>query len=299
MTLQELRYFCVTAEVLHYTRAARLLYISQPSLSYAINKLEQELGLPLFEKNGKKVSLTKYGEEFLPYAKRALAEISEGTERLREMKIPSSGGISLGYIYSVSFSALPEFVNSFYKHQGGDRIAFRFRQGKAGELVEQLLNGTLDLLIAGKPDLASVDFIPIYRQELYLIVPSTHRLADADSITLADIAGEYFISLNHETLTYHQLEKEFRKAEFEPNTIIEADEYSSIAASVSTGAGVAIMPILPILDSFNVKRIPFADSSMYRDICMLRSSSHEMSPEVQRVWDLAKHISHEPGNKVK
>ena len=236
MTLQELRYFCVTAEVLHYTRASRLLYISQPSLSYAVSKLEQELGVPLFEKNGKKVTLTKYGEAFLPYAKRALAELSEGTERLREMKVPSTAGVSMGYIYSVSFSALPEFVNKFYTHQGNERIAFRFRQGKAGELIEHLLNGTLDLLIAGKPDLASIDYIPIYRQELYLIVPSTHRLADAEAVTLSDIAGEYFISLNHETLTYHQLEKEFKKAEFEPNTIIEADEYSSIAASVSTGA---------------------------------------------------------------
>ena len=237
MTLQELRYFCVTAEVLHYTRASRLLYISQPSLSYAISKLEQELGVPLFKKNGKKVTLTKYGEEFLPYAKRALAELSEGTERLREMKVPTSGGISLGYIYSV----------------------------------------------AGKPDIASIDYIPIYRQELYLIVHATHRLADAESVTLSDIAGEYFISLNHETLTYHQLEKEFRKAEFEPNTIIEADEYSSIAASVSTGAGVAIMPILPILDSFNVRRIPFTDSTMYRDICVLRSSSHEIS-QGHEIW---------------
>lgn len=54
MTLQELRYFCVTAEVLHYTRASRLLYISQPSLSYALNKLEQELGVSLFKKDGKK-----------------------------------------------------------------------------------------------------------------------------------------------------------------------------------------------------------------------------------------------------
>ena len=293
MTLQELRYFCVTAEVLHYTRASRLLYISQPSLSYAVSKLEQELGVPLFEKNGKKVTLTKYGEAFLPYAKRALAELSEGTERLREMKVPSTAGVSMGYIYSVSFSALPEFVNRFYTHQGNERIAFRFRQGKAGELIEHLLNGTLDLLIAGKPDLASIDYIPIYRQELYLIVPSTHRLADAEAVTLSDIAGEYFISLNHETLTYHQLEKEFKKAEFEPNTIIEADEYSSIAASVSTGAGVAIMPILPILDSFNVKKIPFADSFMYRDICVLRSSSRVMSPEVQSVWDLAEHISYE------
>jgi len=293
MTLQELRYFCVTAEVLHYTRASRLLYISQPSLSYAISKLEQELGVPLFEKNGKRVSLTKYGEEFLPYAKRALAELSEGTEHLREMKVPSSGEISMGYLYSVSFSALPDFVNRFYMHQGNEQTAFRFRQGKAGELIEQLLNGSLDFLIAERPDMASIDCIPVYRQELYLIVPATHRLADADSVTLADIVGERFISLNHETLSYHKLEKEFKRFEFEPNTIIEADEYSSIAASVSTGAGVAIMPILPILDSFNVGKIPFADSSMYRDICLLRSSSHEMSAAAQSVWDLAKQISGE------
>ena len=293
MTLQELRYFCVTAEVLHYTRASRLLYISQPSLSYAINKLEQELGVPLFEKDGKRVSLTKYGEEFLPYAKRALTEISEGIEHLREMKVPSSGGISMGYLYSVSFSALPDFVNRFYRHQGNEQTAFRFRQGKAGELIEQLLNGSLDFLIAERPDMASIDCIPVYRQELYLIVPATHRLADADSVTLADIEGERFISLNHETLSYHKLEKEFKRFEFEPNTIIEADEYSSIAASVSTGAGVAIMPILPILDSFNVRKIPFADSSMYRDICLLRSSSHEMSAAAKSVWDLAKQISDE------
>ena len=293
MTLQELRYFCVTAEVLHYTRASRRLDISQPSLSYAINKLEQELGVPLFEKDGKRVSLTKYGEEFLPYAKRALTEISEGIEHLREMKVPSSGGISMGYLYSVSFSALPDFVNRFYRHQGNEQTAFRFRQGKAGELIEQLLNGSLDFLIAERPDMASIDCIPVYRQELYLIVPATHHLADADSVTLADIEGERFISLNHETLSYHKLEKEFKRFEFEPNTIIEADEYSSIAASVSTGAGVAIMPILPILDSFNVRKVPFADSSMYRDICLLRSSSNEMSAAAKSVWDLAKQISDE------
>jgi hypothetical protein len=99
MTLQELRYFCVTAEVLHYTRAANLLYISQPSLSYAIGKLEKELGVPLFEKNGKKVSLTKYGKEFFPYAKRALSEVSNGIDHLQEMQQPTAGIINLGYIY--------------------------------------------------------------------------------------------------------------------------------------------------------------------------------------------------------
>ena len=298
MTLQELRYFCVTAEVLHYTRASRLLYISQPSLSYALSKLERELGVPLFEKNGKKVALTKYGEELLPYAKRALEEISEGTERLRKMKEPSVGGIGVGYIYSVSFAALPEFVNKFYMQQGSEHIAFRFRQGMAGELIEQLLNGALDFLIAGKSDIASIDCLPFYRQELFLIVPATHHFAGAESVLLSEISKENFISINHETLTYHQLEKEFRKAGFAPNTIIEADEYSSIAASVSMGAGVAIMPILPILDSFNVRAIPFADSSMYRDVCVLRDSSREMSPEVQSVWDFALHISDSFSNTI-
>lgn len=291
MTLQELRCFCVTADVLHYTRAARLLYITQPSLSHAISKLEQELGLPLFNKQGKKVSLTRYGEEFLPYAKRALNEISEGTEHLREMKSPGAGIISVGYLYSVSFGALPEFVNSFYMYQGGEHTAFRFRQGMAGELIEQLLNGTLDFLIAEDPDISSIESIPIYRQELYLIVPEGHRLSDAESVSLADIAGENFISINHQTLTYHTLENKFRQAAFAPNTIIEADEYSSIAASVSIGSGVAIMPILPILKSFNVRSIPFSDASMIRDICVLRCSSFEMNHDARGVWEFARSIS--------
>ena len=97
MTLQQLRYFCVTAEVLHYTRAAELLYISQPSLSYALSRLEKELNMPLFEKRGKQVALTTYGAEFLPYAKRALSELSKGQERLKELRAPSAGIINLGY----------------------------------------------------------------------------------------------------------------------------------------------------------------------------------------------------------
>ena len=140
MTLQELRYFCVTAEVLHYTRASRLLYISQPSLSYALNKLEQELGVSLFKKDGKKVTLTKYGEEFLPYAKRALAELSEGTEHLREMKVPASGGINMGYIYSVSFSALPEFVNKL-----ADRLPLPSGEGRRTyRAADQRFSGSAD-----------------------------------------------------------------------------------------------------------------------------------------------------------
>lgn len=291
MTLQELRYFCVTAEVLHYTRAANLLYISQPSLSYALNKLEKELGVPLFEKQGKKVSLTKYGTEFLPYAKRALNELSSGIEHLQEIQRPTAGIISLGYIYSVSFALLPSFVNRFYAYQGSDQTAFRFHQGTAGELIEQLLGGSLDLLIAGRTDISSIDCLPLYRQELFLAVPASHRFAERDAVSLNDLSEENFISITHDAAIYRQLETTFKKASIQPKTVFEADEYSSIAASVTTGAGVAIMPRLPILDNFNVKLIPFEEPSMTREVCLLRCNSYEMTPAVKSAWDFAKSSS--------
>ena len=292
MTLQQLRYFCVTAEVLHYTRAADLLYISQPSLSYALSKLEKELNMPLFEKRGKQIALTRYGAEFLPYAKRALNELSKGQDRLKELRAPSAGIINLGYIYSVSFSVLPSFVDRFYAHLGSRQTAFRFHQGMAGMLIEQLLNGSLDLLIAGRPDIDSIEYLPVASQELYLAVPASHRLAARTHVSLPEIADEQFISITHDAIIYRELADKFKKAGFSPNIVFEADEYSSIAASVTTGAGVAIMPRLPILDNFNLRMIPFdPDAQMTRDVCMLRYRLHAMTPAVQSVWDFAKHAS--------
>ena len=298
MTLQEIRYFCVTAEVLHYTRAANLLYISQPSLSYAIAKLEKALGVPLFEKHGKQVTLSKYGEAFLPYAQNVLRELSEGMHSINELKQPAAGIINLGYIYSVSFSVLPEFVNKYYDYQRGNQIGFRFHQGMAGALIEQLFNGDLDILIAGmtdEPDIASIEHLPIYSQELFLAVPANHPLAGKDSVTLDDLRGENFVSLNHDTVIYHQLEDRFKKADITPNTVFEADEYSSIAASIATGAGIAIMPILPILETFNIKMIPFSDTDMSRKVCIIRNSSKEMSEPLKDIWTFAEELSKEAG----
>ena len=294
MTLQEIRYFCVTAEVLHYTKAANLLYISQPSLSYALSKLEKELGMPLFEKRGKQVSLTKYGEAFLPYAKRALSELSDGIDRINSLNRPEAGIVSLGYINSTSFTVLPEFVNKFYADQERQQIAFRFQQGMAGELIEQLINGDLDLLIAGvtgKPDIKSIDYLPIFSQDLYLVVPEKHKLADRTAVDLSDLAGENFISIRHESVIYHQLESQFKKADVTPHMVYEADEYSSIAASVATGAGVAIMPRLPMLSSFNIRLIPFMDASMKQEVCIMRSNTQEMSEAIKSVWKFAEILS--------
>lgn len=290
MTLQQLRYFCVMAEVLHYTQAADILYISQPSLSYSLAKLEEELEIPLFKKKGKRVSLTKYGEEFLPYAKRALAELARGQDRLKELSSFGEEIINLGFIYSSSFSILPNFVEKYYEHMGSRDTHFRFQQGVTGGLIEQLLNGTIDLMIAGDPEIDSIDKVPIARQELYLAVPNSHHLASREWVSLSDIADEKLISITHDAQIYRHLADKFKIANFTPNIVFEADEYSSMAASVRTGAGIAIMPSLPMMEDISLKLLPFADKSMTRDIYLLRYSLLTMSPSAQKVWDYAKKI---------
>lgn len=210
---------------------------------------------------------------------------------LQEMQRPTAGIISLGYIYSVSFALLPTFVDRFYAYQDSDKTAFRFHQGTAGELIERLLTGTLDLLIAGHTDIPSIDCLPLYRQELFLAVPASHRLAGRSAVSLNDISEENFVSITHDAGIYRQLETQFKKASIHPKTVFEADEYSSIAASVTTGAGVAIMPRMPILNNFNVKLIPFKEPSMTREVCLLRCNSYEMTPAVRSAWEFAKSSS--------
>ena len=102
MTLQQLHYFRVLAKVQHYTKAAEILLIAQPSLSYSISQLEKELNTQLFERSGRKVKLSYAGERFLEYVEKSLDILEEGTMMLKTLADSSKGEVSLGYIYSVS-----------------------------------------------------------------------------------------------------------------------------------------------------------------------------------------------------
>ena len=99
MNLSQLQYFKVLAQEEHYTRAAQMLSITQPSLSHAISQLEQELGTRLFEKKGRNVVLTRYGKMFLPYVEESLKVLNEGAQRIQEVNGSRHGIIHLAYIY--------------------------------------------------------------------------------------------------------------------------------------------------------------------------------------------------------
>lgn len=288
MTLQQLRYFVVMSGVLHYTRAAEQLYISQPSLSYALSELEKELGVKLFEKNKHKTKLSQYGEAFLPYAKSALDTLAQGQTKILKMSSPLEGNINFGYIYSVS-GELPSLIETFRTHEQAENLSFFFQQSTMDNLLDRLMNGTLDLLLAVKPNIKqSIDYLPLYRQEIFLIVFPDHPLANREYVTLDDIRDEKFILVSQRNVLRKQLQEYFSEASFNPQILFEIDECNAIAAFVNAHAGITIMPETPLMSNYDLKMIPFANGGLFREVCLLWDKERQPMPSVQRFIDFAK-----------
>ena len=129
MTLKSLEYFKKLAELQHFTKAANELHISQPSLSYAISELEKDLGVPLYDRKDKKITLNYYGEAFLSYVNQSLSILDEGLNFVKHIiSNPKSKNISMGYIQSLSSSIIPPFIEEFYKNPLNKNIQFSFTQ---------------------------------------------------------------------------------------------------------------------------------------------------------------------------
>ena len=287
MTLEQLRYFVETAHTLHYTKAAEQLNISQPSLSYAISQLCKRLGVPLFKKEGIKISLTEYGEAFLPYAESALNILIQGEAQLNRMNKPYGGNINLGYIYSVSFDEIPHLIDDFYACQGNRNINFSFQVNMTNLLIRKLIEGTLDVVMAPSTEIVNecIDFIPLFEQELFLVVYNNHPLAGRTSVTIDDFKNEKFIMIKKETDLHFQTDSLFKKFNIVPNIFFEVDECNSMASFVGAQLGIAIMPKIPSLDVYKVTAIPFEGRTVSRTISLLWNNRVKHTPALKSFLD--------------
>lgn len=288
MTLQQLKCFLAMAEVLHYTKAANQLYISQPSLSYAISELEKELGVPFFERQGNHTVMTKYGESFLPYVKQIFATLNEAKSHLYEMLDASTGKVNLGYIYSISFDYVPRMLELFYADQGNSQITFEFFQGLHYTLIEKLKSGSVDLLLSANPDDKTIEGVPVFKQELFVVVPEGHRLADREVVSLADVKSEPLISLSKTSDIRNHLVKCFEKIGAKPLIAGEVAECIGMSALVRANLGIAITPLSPTFEGGKLKVLRFREEereTMHRDIHLLWMKDHQLEPSVKRFRD--------------
>jgi DNA-binding transcriptional LysR family regulator len=294
MNLRQLQYFRVLAKMEHITQAAAALSITQPSLSHAISEMEKELGTYLFEKHGRNIRLTKYGRFYLEYVNRALDELDKGEKKLRELTSPTHGFIDLAFIYTLGPHFVPTMIKAFSSQAAYKNINFSFHQGTTRKIIEDLKEEKFDLAfcsyVENEPD---IDFVPLVEQELVVIVPLDHPLAEKDSIDLSETAPYKFVFFTEGSGLRPIIDSLFAKVNIKPKIACEVEEDNAMAGLVSVNYGIAVIPRITLLDHFNVKILPITNPVHKRFIYIASVKNRYLSPATSHFRNFAINYSKE------
>ena len=268
MNLQQLQYFKVIAETKNFTTASNILLVSQPALSKAISKLEEELNVPLFEREGRNIKITKYGDVFLKYAESALNDIERGREKIQDMKNNNDRVISIASTYCIGSTIIPFLISNFLNSHM--QTKFNFNNESTDEILKDLKYGKIDLGffddIKRINDYPEIEVSLVKKEEYVLIVPKTHYLSNKEEVYLKDLKEENFIVYNA-----RDNEKKISYAEligYTPKISVEPTEASMLASLVSAGAGISVVVNTPMININKISKIRIKDDIGYKKIYM-------------------------------
>jgi DNA-binding transcriptional LysR family regulator len=238
MDLLQLRYFQAVARREHLSQAAAELRVAQPSLSRAIARLEADLGVPLFDRVGRGLRLNRFGAGFLRRVDRALRELDDARRELTDAAGLDRGSIAVAAETLLTLTGV--IIEFRAEHPGVD---IRLYQSSAATMAKQLHTGEVDLCFASQPlpgpDLRTRELL---REEVLLGVPPGHRLAGRESVRLADLAGEPFVTTRPGYWPRELADRLFAAAGLRPDYTCETDEPGATGDLISAGLGVGLVP---------------------------------------------------------
>ena len=287
VNLQQLYYFRTLAEEKHFTKASVKLMVAQPSLSHSIRDLEDELGISLFDRNNRQVTLTKYGELFLEYVTQALDILDHGQLKLNEFITPESGTVSLHYVSSLD-PFIPYLLTKYYEDTGL-QTTFRLQMDSNINIQKNVLSGEADLGLGMLYDDATgLDVHKFAEHELTLLVSTKHPLAQRDSVDLAEIAGSSFIAYNHECTIRDLIDGILDSLHVPVRITLETLHDTMVYGAVGANFGVALVPALLgryHYDAYNVKELTIENDILGHDIYLKWKKVSHLSPAVCKFRD--------------
>ncbi len=300
MNLPQLYYFRKLAEVQHYTKAAKELYITQPSLSDSIAALEKELGVSLFQRQGRSVHMTKYGEEFYGYVNEALGILEHGIALMKEQAGKISGTIDIGCIPTLLGDFLPNVLEDY--RVKNPLANFNIYQGMSWDVVSGVSEGKYDLGFCSMvPNMPELVFVPITCQELIAIVSASHPLASRKSACLEELKG-YTVITYRDTIPIGQIVSRLLK-EKGVEAFYAYDDEISIAGQIRKSSKAAVVADTPFLKQFdNLSKIHLADvPEDARIIYMVYSSKNFITAAVEAFANfvVARHLRLPPAARPK
>lgn len=277
MQFQQLQYFVAVAETRHFTRAADLVHVAQPSLSQQIKALERELGADLFLRARGNITLTDAGEALLPLARRILADADTARHEVQELVQLRGGRVRLGATPSLCTGLLPDVLRAFHDRYPGIRLLIE--EGGSHDLVRELARGALDLALVVLPlptPSPALTTVELLREDL-VVVSSPEAPAPGGpgrrTVRIADLEGERLVMFRHGYDLRELTVAACRAEGFEPDFAVEGGEMDAVLGFVRAGLGLAVVPRMVAARSGRGLRVtPLARPGLHRTIALAHRS---------------------------
>jgi LysR family transcriptional regulator, hydrogen peroxide-inducible genes activator len=271
VNLSELRYALAVARERNFRRAAERSFISQPALSTAIHKLEEELGVQIFERSRTEVSLTPVGNRVIEQAQRILEEVERLRVLAREGRDQLIGPLRLGVIHTIGPYLLPDLIPAL--HQRAPDMPLDVEESTTALLEAALKNGTLDAVLLALPfTVPGIDILPLYDEAFEVVVPTRHPWAQRPAISPSDLNGERVLLLHSGHCFSNQVLEACPNAARPPGTHGgSGNSLETIRNMVASGSGVTVLPASANNERYRsalLTVVPFADPAPSRRVAL-------------------------------
>ena len=268
MELTQLEFFVKVVEEGSFSKAAERVYRTQPALSIAIKRLQEEIGAPLFERSQKTPELTELGELVYDYAKRILALRDQTLEAVAELKSLERGRVRIGANESTSLYLLPHLILA-YRALHPNILVEIFRH-TSDRLPREVLDRNVDFaLLAFEPVDSDLESFPVLRDELVLIMHPDHPLAKRDSVHVKDLGSESFLAHNVKTASRYKVMETFALQHTPLNITLELATVETIKRFVQLKIGISFVPRMCVADELErgtLASVPVKDLSYARTL---------------------------------
>ena len=245
MLLAQLEAFSEVARLGNVSRAAETLSVTQPALTARLQGLERELGVDLFVRGARGMTLTDAGRALLPYAQRAIAHVLDGQKAIEDLRSGKIGELFIAAAPAVSTYVLPTVLKAFQTSHPHVRMGVR--TGHTEEVLEMVLRREVDLGVGRPIQHPDAELIPVFDDELVLVVSRHHPFARRDRIRLQELAEDRLILFDRASSYYELTSSLIRQAGVVPESVIEMDNVEAAKKMVIEGLGVALLPRMALL----------------------------------------------------
>jgi LysR family hydrogen peroxide-inducible transcriptional activator len=272
MEIHQLRYFIAVADEGSFSRAAAREHVAQPSLSQQIQKLEAEMGQPLFDRLPRSVVVTEAGKCLLEYARKILADIADARRRVDELQRDGAGRLTVGAIPTIAPYVLPALVGKF--QQRYPKVILEIFEDTTESLVRRLEDGDLDIaLLSTCAESPALERHSLGKEALLMLLPEEHPLAKKKKIKWADLKSQKFLLLHEVHCLSAQVCQLLASHKLRPELALRGAQLATIAQMVATGMGVSLVPQMMIESDFpsGCVALPFTPPVPVRELNLLRN----------------------------